>query len=73
MSSRMGAYVSHKVNAIDLPSPNSTRGFITVEIRAYWPAWAGNREAVLAELKSAYEEAVAKVIHNDESSSRDRI
>jgi len=62
MSARAGFTVSRFEGAKTLPSPNSVKACITVEIRVHWPVAAGNERATLDAITEAYEEAMDHVL-----------
>ena len=62
MSARAGFTVSRLEPAAVLPSPNSVKACVTVEIRVHWPVAAGNERKVQDAITEVYEEAMDRVL-----------
>lgn len=65
MSARASAATVIVRPAASRPSPNATVAAITVDLRVFWPAHAGNREAALAALDEAHAEVRRQIAARD--------
>lgn len=69
MSARQSATSTSVAPALSPPSPNASVASITVDLRVFWPARAGNTAATLGALEQAYNDVRTQILTAEDTST----